>query len=299
MFVLYNALLWSLPFVGAPCALVLALLGPLGLLGLLGPLGLLGHTSAHAAFALALLVVFYVALGARVARMTQPPPLGAEPADVPHLTLFHPHGIVTTGFSVALIGDRVWNARRRNEFGAPHFLAAAIWPFMDIWARCCFACRISSASRASVVSLMRANKDLYLYPGGFVEAARHSYHADVVDVGSRGAIRLALRHGYAVRVGFAFGERETAYNLQAVEGPRALWRFRLWLARRGVPAVLPLLRVWARAPRIAFSPTIQLPLVRDPTRDDVERWHAEYVAALRALHARYKRPGDVLVVHGA
>ena len=96
-----------------------------------------------------------------------------------------------------------------------------------------------------------------------------------------------------MRVCLAFGERETAYNFQA------LLRVRLWLAKRGVPAFVPLLRLWARAPRVAFSPTIQLPLVPDPTRDDVERWHAEYVAALRALHARHKRPGDALVVHGA
>ncbi len=95
-----------------------------------------------------------------------------------------------------------------------------------------------------------------------------------------------------MRVCFAFGERETAYNLQV------FWRARLWLARRGIPAVVPFLRLWAPAPRVAFSPTIQLPLVPDPTCDDVERWHAAYVAALRALHARYLRPGDVLVVHG-
>ena len=135
--------------------------------------------------------------------------------------------------------------------------------------------------------------DVYLFPGGFVEAARHDHRKDVVDVGSRGAVRLALRHGYALRVGFAFGERATAYNLQGFWGPR------LWLAKHGVPAVVPLLRLWARAPRVAFSPTIQLPVIDAPTHDDVERWHAEYVAALRALHARHKRPGDALVVHGA
>ena len=267
-----NALMWSLPLVGVPCALALALLGQ--------------------ADALAALAVFYVAVAALFRRQTPPPPLGAEPTDVPHLTLCHPHGIMTCAFAVLSAGDRAWSARRRRAFGVPHFLAAVVWPLGDWWTSC-VGCRCSSPSRASMTSLMRANKDIFLYPGGLVEAARHSYHADVVDVGSRGAIRLALRHGYAVRVCFAFGERETAYNFQA------LLRVRLWLAKRGVPAFVPLLRLWARAPRVAFSPTIQLPLVPDPTRDDVERWHAEYVAALRALHARHKRPGDALVVHGA
>ena len=138
---------------------------------------------------------------------------------------------------------------------------------------------------------MRRRTDIFLYPGGFVEAARHSYHTDVVDVGSRGAIRLALEHGYAVRVAFAFGERKTAYNLQG------LWRARLWLAKRGVPAVVPFLMPLAKTPTVVFSPTLQFPTVTAPTDDDVELWHATYVAELRALHARYKSPDDVLVVY--
>jgi hypothetical protein len=270
MFVLFQALLWSLPFVGFPYALVALFLGRAG--------------------DVAALVAFYLALGALASRLTQPRPLGDEPSEAPHLTLCHPHGIIATGFLVLASGDRVWNARRRAFLGAPHFLAAVIFPFGDIWSRC-MSCRCSSPSRASMVSLMRQRKDIYLFPGGFVEAARHSYHKDVVDVGSRGAVRLALTHGYAVRACFAFGERETAYNLHG------LWGIRVWLARRGIPAVVPLMRLWARAPRVAFSPTIQFPTIMEPTDADVERWHAAYVAALRKLHARYKRLGDELVVH--
>jgi hypothetical protein len=276
MLVLINALMWSLPFVGIPYALAALALGRAG--------------------DVAALAAFYLGVAALVARQTPPRPLGAEPADVPHLTLVHPHGVNTCAFTMLSTGDRAWNARRRAAFGVPHFIAAAVvTPFADIWTRIA-GCRCSSPSRASITALMCANKDIYMYPGGFVEAARHDHRKDVVDVGSRGAIRLALRHGYAVRVCFAFGERETAYNLQ---GPRALWGPRIWLAKRGVPAVVPFLRLWARAPRLALSPTIQLPLVSDPTHDEVERWHGAYVAALRALHAEFARPTDELVVYGA
>jgi hypothetical protein len=275
MLVLLNALMWALPLVGFPCAVVALALG---------------HTAALPALA-----ALTIAVAALVRCQKPPPPLGAEPSDVPHLTLVHPHGINTCGSLVLAAGDRAHNARRRAVFGVPHFLAANITILADFWARC-VGCRSSSPSRASISTLMRSNKDIYLYPGGFIEAARHDHRKDVVDVGSRGAIRLALRHGYAIRVGFALGERKTAYNLQ---GPRALWRTRLWLAKRGIPAVVPFLRLWAPAPRVAFSPTIQLPLVECPTRDDVERWHGAYVAALRALHASFAEPSDVLVVYGA
>jgi hypothetical protein len=269
--VLANALMWAFGFAGVPYALV----------------ALYSSRVAEAAFVACL----YVSLGAVATLIRVPKPLGAEPSDVPHLTLCHPHGINTNAFAVLASGDRAWNALRRKLFGQPHFLAARIVTVCSQFFLWGLACRCSSASRRSIHSLMLSNKDIYLYPGGFIEAARHSFHADVVDVGSRGAIKLALCHGYAIRVCFAFGERKTAYNLQG------FWNVRIWLAKRGVPAVVPFLRLWAPAPRVAFSPTIQLPVIEHPTTEDVEHWHGEYVAALCALHAAFKGPGDVLVVH--
>jgi hypothetical protein len=238
------------------------------------------------------IVGIYVALGAVASRATPERPIGAEPTRAPHLTLVHPHGVLCVANVVLCAGDRLWNAARRRERGAPHFVVTGSVAWLTDLMNRAFSCRCSSSSRASVTALMRQQKDIFLYPGGFREAARHSHHTDVVDVGSRGAIRLALIHGYAVRVAFAFGERKTAYNFQG------FWRFRLWLAKRGVPAVVPFLLPLAKTPTVAFSPTIQFPVVTDPTDDDVETWHAAYVEALRALHARYKAPDDVLVVHG-
>jgi hypothetical protein len=269
--VLANAIGWTMPFVGLPLALAALYFGLV--------------------VEAAIVAGIYIALGALVTLTVVPKPLGADPRDVPHLTLCHPHGINTSAFIVLCAGDRKWNKRRRELFGPPHFLATRIITIFCEFFTAFLACRCSSPSRRSIHSLMRANKDIYLYPGGFIEAARHSFHKDVVDVGSRGAIKLALCHGYAIRVCFAFGERKTAYNMQG------LWKVRIWLAKRGVPAVVPFLRLWAPAPRVAFSPSIQLPAIEHPTTEDVEHWHGEYVAALCALHAAFKGPGDVLVVH--
>jgi hypothetical protein len=103
-------------------------------------------------------------------------------------------------------------------------------------------------------------------------------------------IRLALVHGCRVRVAFAFGERKTAYNLQGC------WAARMWLAKYGVPAVVPFLFLWGAAPRIALSSEIQFPRIAAPSAAEIERWHGEYVAELRLLHAEFREPGDELVV---
>ena len=41
---------------------------------------------------------------------------------------------------------------------------------------------------------------------------------------------------------------------------------------------------------------IQFPRIEKPSADDIERWHGEYVAELRLLHAEFREPDDELVV---
>jgi hypothetical protein len=213
------------------------------------------------------------------------PPVRLDDNMRPALNLVFPHGIVCHGGFVAL-------ASRGARPPRPVFLTP-LWPLVYPAVLQC-GWTAASASAASVSARMRARDDLWLYPGGFREAARHSYHTDVVDVGSRGAVRLALMHGYPVRVAFAFGERKTAWNVQG------FWRIRTWLAARGVPAVVPWFRVFGRSPvRLVVSRTLAVPHAPDPSAALVERWHATVVATLRQVHAEHKSADDPpLVVLG-
>jgi hypothetical protein len=211
--------------------------------------------------------------------------LDSDP-NAPALNLIHPHGIVCHGVHAVMIS--------RTRQGLRPVLLTSVWPLVYLLL-VQYSWTSASVSARSIAELMRARRDMWLYPGGFREAALHNHTQDVVDVGSRGAIRLALRFGYAVRIAFAFGERKTAYNLQG------LWKFRMWLAARGVPAVVPVLRVFCKTPvRVVVSRTLALPQLASPTEEDVEHWHRKYVEMLRALHARFKAPDDPpLVVHDA
>jgi hypothetical protein len=199
-----------------------------------------------------------------------------EPPNEPALNLIHPHGIVCHGVHAVMVA----RASRRPVLLTTVWLAVYAMVMQYGWTS-------ASVSAASISSLMRDKRDMWLYPGGFREAARHTHARDVVDVGSRGAIRLALRHGYPIRVAFAFGERKTAYNYQG------LLRFRLWLAARGVPGVVPWLVVFGKSPvRVVVSRTLEVPLIPAHTDADVERWHEAYVSTLLALHAEHRGADD-------
>jgi hypothetical protein len=231
-------------------------------------------------------IALYVALSVFTVLVLDPaPPVRLDDDMRPALNLVFPHGIVCHGVSVAI-------ASRGARPPRP-VLLTPVWPLVR-WMVLQFGWTAASVSSASVSARMRARDDLWLYPGGFREAVRHSYHRDVVDVGSRGAVRLALVHGYPVRVAFAFGERKTARNVQG------FWRIRTWLAARGVPAVVPWLHVFGRSPvRLVVSRTLAVPHAPEPSAALVERWHAVVVATLRQVHADHKSADDPpLVVLG-
>ena len=54
---------------------------------------------------------------------------------------------------------------------------------------------------------MRRGDDLALIPGGFAEASSTRRGVDVCVV-PKGFLKLALRHGYDIRVCFAIGETQ-------------------------------------------------------------------------------------------
>jgi hypothetical protein len=141
----------------------------------------------------------------------------------------------------------------------------------------------------AVAAQMARGRDILVYPGGHRECTQHDHTRDIANVGSRGAIRLALVHGYDVRVAYAFGERSVAVN---VPGARTL---RAWLAARRVPAIVPIPTRAAldpRAVRVAVSAPCAFPVIRDPSDADVSRWHALYVAELCSLHAEFRSARD-------
>lgn len=196
----------------------------------------------------------------------------------PCLVLLHPHGLcvgmVILCQSRAGFSQSPRSSCAVNALGALGGLAQFGW---------------RGIKPDAVAAQMARGCDILVYPGGHRECTQHDRTRDIANVGSRGAIRLALVHGYDVRVAYAFGERTIAVNV------RGCARIRAWLASCRVPAIVPIPTravLDARAVRVAVSAPCAFPALRDPSDADVSRWHALYVAELCSLHAEFRSEGD-------
>lgn len=149
---------------------------------------------------------------------------------------------------------------------------------------------LAGTSKTTIKALMRAKKSIGIIPGGFEEATLHCQSADRVYIKQRkGLFKYALQHGpYNVVPVYAFGEKDTYYNIQG------MWKFRFWLNSLGIPAIVPfgawfcpfLPRPSAEMTVVVGTP-ITLPYIPDPSKDDVAKWHGKYVEALKSLHCRH------------
>lgn len=112
----------------------------------------------------------------------------------------------------------------------------------------------------------------------------------VPNVRSQGLIKYALQHGYSCVPIYSFGEDETYYTFTP------LLSFRLWLNKFNLPGVvffgeswLPLLPKCSAEVLTYVGPPLQLPLIEQPTKEQVDEWHGKYIAALTTLFDTHKK----------
>ena len=136
----------------------------------------------------------------------------------------------------------------------------------------------------------RAGENIGLIPGGFQEASlyvrgRHR----VVLRRKTGFIKYALQFGYKVVPVYVFGEEQTLWKIDLL--PK---RFALWLNKFKVPATV-FYGKYGLLPdddidmRVVVGEPLKLPLIPNPSAEDVSKHHARYVEALRGLFNRHKR----------
>ena len=220
---------------------------------------------------------------------TTTPPLSTA-AGGPVVLAAHPHGVLSLSVVLAF----VLRAARGDDA-----LAGLDWRVgtvtantaLPLWRDLLMAMGFVNAHRGSLDHCLRSGLSVVLVPGGAREALHaHPGRADLVLACRKGFVKLALAHGARLVPVFCFGETEL-YSLAPSpawlqDALRRLLGFSVPLAygrgccsRRStgpLPRRVPL--------NIVVGAPLALPVLPNPTAAQLDVYHAQYVAALRALY---------------
>uniref|UniRef100_A0A6B2LGP4 diacylglycerol O-acyltransferase n=1 Tax=Arcella intermedia TaxID=1963864 RepID=A0A6B2LGP4_9EUKA len=198
----------------------------------------------------------------------------------PTLLCVHPHGIFCLGWGIMFA---------REETKDVHFcFSSALYqsPFFRVLSM--LIGKPSPVDKDTISNLMKKKANLALIPGGFEEASLFVKGTDVIYLKHRkGFVKYALQYGYSLTPVYVFGERDTFWNLPG------FWKFRLFLNRFGIPAVVPVGQWWCPIlPRpsnlhIVVGEALPLPHIPSPSPSDVDQYHHLYIQSLTRLYNKH------------
>ncbi|KAE8900884.1 hypothetical protein PF005_g14261 [Phytophthora fragariae] len=201
-----------------------------------------------------------------------------------NLFAFHPHGVLTCGFS--------FNGAYHMGFerSACRWLSAENLFWFPLVRDILNWMEYSSCAKANMLKFMRSDYNVSIIPGGFEEATLYQRGKHRLYLKKRfGFIKIALQHGYNVHPVYTFGEEYTYHAF-----PYLQW-FRLQLNRFNIPGTLffgdalcfYLPRNDVDLITVVGKP-LRFPRIEHPTKDDVRKFKAQYVEALQDLFDNYK-----------
>eukprot|EP00873_Tetraselmis_striata_P021840 jgi/Tetstr1/442104/TSEL_030261.t1 len=197
---------------------------------------------------------------------------------------FHMHGVLTCGY---LLNGNSHPAMRKAD---PSFLVGSglfgICFLSDLLAWFNFL----PWTKEVLLSKLAAGENVALMPGGFEEAScykRNTHRTYLKD--RKGWIKYALQYGAPIYPAYTFGEERTFWtwlgamplrltaNKYQLPGVVFLGKWCLWFP-------------WNHTELITVvGEPLRLPCIKEPSREDVAKWHAAYVDHLRAHFDKHKK----------
>jgi len=196
--------------------------------------------------------------------------------------LMHPHGIYSV--CVMLLVDQRPDVRVLSSSFLYNYAPLARYFFESG-----LGFKQGSVGRDDLTKLMkRGESPMMMVPGGFHEATISCPGRERVYLKTRmGFVKYALRHGYDLVPCYTVGEADLLTNPQGCWGPRFL------LNNFNIPAVLPF--GWPLFPLFprrgvdmvtVIGPPVHMPHIKNPSKEELKKHHARYVAAVEELYAR-------------
>ena len=272
--------LWTLSPIPAVMGVVLILMG--GLYSIIGAAFLVALTSLNTitfAYRPWFVKVFYDLDMTRYYRRCELRGALGSMRKESTLFMFHPHGILATGFVVNGCWSKPFNELTSEKdlntpkhTGTVFLIAQSLREWSALFKVLCDCSgRLESATKKNITMLMRARRNLAIIPGGFEDATLHEYGKERTCMKPRkGLIKYALQNGYALTPIYSFGESGTYRTFTG------LLSFRLQLNQWGIPGVLfwgePLVPTFPRIDSQVLTyvgEPLQLPTIDLPTDEQV------------------------------
>eukprot|EP01053_Blabericola_migrator_P000039 Blabericola_migrator_1__38@NODE_100_length_14362_cov_139_136341_g85_i1_p6_GENE_NODE_100_length_14362_cov_139_136341_g85_i1NODE_100_length_14362_cov_139_136341_g85_i1_p6_ORF_typecomplete_len445_score62_85DAGAT/PF03982_13/4_3e32_NODE_100_length_14362_cov_139_136341_g85_i11078912123 len=198
--------------------------------------------------------------------------------------LFHPHGLLGSGWGVQAFNPYIHN----NEM----CISTALYYTPPVIGYTSHCGKPSPVTASVIKAHFKGRKNMSLILGGFEEAAIHPNAGDRIFIKRRkGLFKYALQFSPCELVPvFVFGETQGFTNVQG------FWKPRIWLASKGIPAMIP----WGRG-LLGYLPRNEMLhiVVGDPievkedvgaavTRDRIDALQAKYIDAVQTLYDEWK-----------
>jgi len=223
-----------------------------------------------------------------------------------HMFGLHPHGIIGAGMVATLITNG--EEARKALGGRDYRVLTVTFNFLlPLWRDIILGLRFVSASRASARAVLEKGLNCMIVVGGAREAldARPG-HVDLTLKCRSGFVRLALQHGARLVPVFTFGENELWTQIDNAPGS-VLRRFQM-LFRKFTGFTLPMFRgrgifqyrfgimPHRRPVHTVVGRAIEVPLIKEPTKEQIKVYQGKYIEALEALYnehrPKYEHPRD-------
>lgn len=212
-----------------------------------------------------------------------------EGASVPEassktMVALSPHGILTIGWQTLI------SSREYRGLGFKWLVAEimSVIPFladMNAWSN------IVSCAKQNMIDIMESGANIGLIPGGFEEATLYKRgHFRLFLKKRKGFVKYALKYGYSIQPCFVFGEEQTYWQLDMGS---YFENIALWLNHFKIPTTL-FIGKYLFLPdnnidiNVVVGKNISLPRIEEPTKEQVDEYHAKYTAAVQDIFDRYK-----------
>ncbi|KRW99680.1 hypothetical protein PPERSA_03481 [Pseudocohnilembus persalinus] len=206
----------------------------------------------------------------------------------------HPHGIFCLSWTTMFL---------RKEFERLHYCFSAMLNQGYFRLFVSLMGKTSCVGKKYMTQLMEKGESVALIPGGFEEGSFHTYGLEQTYLKSKfGFVKLALKYGYSLTPVYGFKECFTFHNIKGFDNMKK------FCSKWSVPFCLfwgnnlaPMLPQRQHGLHIVIGKSMKLPQIKNPSKEEVQYYHAKYLDEVNNLFERhksrfYENPNDVKLI---